>query len=352
MGSCDPNDTLIRQLNMLQAIPRYPKGVTVKQLQESLETLGFFVNRRTVQRDLNRLSRCFPLLDDGKRPMRWSWKPDAPALAMPQMESHCALLFWMMRQQLRPQLPKSTVQWLEPYFTSAAALLDNLSDDQAMSAWRDKIRVLHRGPMLQPAIANAAVEQAVYDALLHDRCLTLEYTTRWEGARKSYQAHPLGLVLKEGITYLVCTLWDYRDLRLLALHRIDTAEMMDKPATIPDGFSLDDYIASGELGFAEGEGRTIQLKVLFDAYTALHLEERPLSDDQTLEPYDETRYLLTATVQNSAELEWWLLGFGDCVTVLEPASLQQKILQTARAMVQQYEAAILSPDKGGRDGAA
>ncbi len=43
---------------------------------------------------------------------------------------------------------------------------------------------------------------------------------------------------------------------------------------------------------------------------------------------------------------------GTQVTVLEPASLQQKILQTARAMVQQYEAAMLPPDKGGQDGAA
>jgi len=336
MGTGDPNDTLMRQLTMLQAIPRYPKSITVKRLKDLSDTNGFFVNERTIQRDLNHLSLCFPLISEGRRPALWSWEQDAPALALPQMDSHCALVLWMMRQQLQPQLPKSTVQWLEPYFNAAASLLDNLSEHQAMSAWRHKVRVVHRGPVLQSAVVTESVEAQVYGALLRDRCLTLDYTTRWEGESKTYQVHPLGIVLKEGITYLVCTLWEYADLRLLALHRVERAEVMDQPATIPEGFSLDAFIASGELGFADG--KMIQIKVLFDAYTVLHLEERPLSNDQTLEYYDEGRYLLTATVQNSAELLWWLLGFGDQVTVVEPLSLRRKMIQNAKAMLKQYEA--------------
>jgi hypothetical protein len=52
----------------------------------------------------------------------------------------------------------------------------------------------------------------VYHCKITRRQLTQEPVT--------YKINPLGIVTKEGMTYLVCTLWDYTDIRQLAVHRI------------------------------------------------------------------------------------------------------------------------------------
>jgi len=142
-------------------------------------------------------------------------------------------------------------------------------------------------------------------------------------------------VLKDGIIYLVCSMWDYPDVRLLTLHRMREAQVLDKPISIPAGFSLDDYIASGELHFTIGG--TIKLKALFSADAAFHLGERPLSDDQTLSEQPDGRMQVTATVQDTSELRWWLLGFGDQVEVLKPVKFRNSFAEIASKMVSLYD---------------
>jgi predicted DNA-binding transcriptional regulator YafY len=44
---------------------------------------------------------------------------------------------------------------------------------------------------------------------------------------KTYPVHPLGLVVMEQVVYLVCTVKDYQDPRFLAVHRIDSARLLD-----------------------------------------------------------------------------------------------------------------------------
>ncbi|RME34160.1 MAG: WYL domain-containing protein, partial [Deltaproteobacteria bacterium] len=153
---------------------------------------------------------------------------------------------------------------------------------------------------------------------------------------KEYEINPLGLVLKDGVLYLVCSMWDYPDIRLLVLHRMRVCEVLDVPASAPEGFDLDEYIASGELNFAlDGE---IELRALFSPEAAFHLAERPLSDDQRLEEQEDGRVQLTATVVDSSELRWWLLGFGDQVEVCAPAELREDMWQTIKGMYAQYAA--------------
>ena len=60
----------------------------------------------------------------------------------------------------------------------------------------------------------------------------------------------------------------------------------------------------------------IQLKAQLTRVAAAHLYETPLSDDQTIEPLDADHVLVTATVRQSAQLEWWLRGFGSAIQVL------------------------------------
>jgi len=328
------SDTLMRQWQMLRLIPRYPLKISTADLKQKLADEGFDTTQRTIQRDLMTLSDIYPLTCDNRsKPFGWSWMAEADVMDIPGMDSHTALAFWLASEHLEPMLPKTTLRQLQPHFKTAANVLDNIATDKGAPAWRDKVRVLHRGPKLKAPTIEPDVQNQVYDALLRNRRLAATYLPRGQEG-KEYEINPLGLVLKDGIIYLVCSMWNYPDIRLLTLHRMQEAQVLDKPASIPDGFNLDSYIASGELDFAIGG--TIKLKALFSRGAAFHLDERPLADDQTIIEHGDDRMLVTATVQDTSELRWWLLGFGDGVEIVAPKSLRREFQSIATRTLKQY----------------
>jgi len=331
------SDTLMRQWQMLRLIPRHPFKISTTDLIHKLADEGFEITRRTVQRDLMRLSDIYPLVcDESSKPFGWSWMANADVMDIPGFDSHTALAFWLAEQHLGQLLPTTTVRQLQPHFKTAAHVLDNIPTDKGTPAWRNKVRVRLRGPHLKTPVIAADVQNQLYDALLRNRRLTITYQPRWKEEEKEYEINPLGLVFKDSIIYLVCSMWDYPDIRLLTLHRVLSAHVLDIPSTAPDNFNLDSYIASGELDFAVGGD--IQFKARVSDNLAFHLGERPLSDDQTIEKQSEGCILVTATVQDTNELRWWLLAFGDHVEVLEPAELRDYFSEITSNMAEAYSA--------------
>jgi len=102
----------------------------------------------------------------------------------------------------------------------------------------------------------------------------------------------------------------------------------------PEGFDLDAYIASGELDFAIGG--EIRLKARVSRHIAFHLQERPLHEDQQLTDTGDGSWLLESTAQDTNELRWWLLGFGENIEVLEPSALRDEFARIAHAMAARY----------------
>jgi len=324
------SDTLMRQWQMLRLIPRHPSKISTTQLIHSLADAGFEVTHRTLQRDLVKLSKIYPLVSDERsKPFGWSWRSGAAVMDIPGMDSHTALAYWLADQHLKPLLPKTTLNKLQAHFDVANDVLNSIPSDKGTPAWRNKVRVLHRGPNLKAPVIDEDVQSRVYDALLRNRKLSITYHPRNHGD-KEYELNPLGLVLKDGISYLVCSIWDYTDIRLLTLQRIEKAEVLDIPVDVPEGFDLDDYIASGELDFVING--SIKFKARFSKEAAFHLEERALSDNQCMIDDIDDKVLLTATIHDTSELRWWLLSFGDQVEVLEPKEMRsdmKNIIQSA-----------------------
>ncbi|MCP4001551.1 MAG: WYL domain-containing protein, partial [Gammaproteobacteria bacterium] len=67
-------ETITRQWDILQRIPRLPRRITVREVFDSLPTTDYQVTLRTVQRDLVSLSRKFPMTcDEEGRTQHWYW---------------------------------------------------------------------------------------------------------------------------------------------------------------------------------------------------------------------------------------------------------------------------------------
>lgn len=331
------DETLYRQWVMLTKIPRYPRKITVPDLKNILIGEGYGVDTRTVQRDLIKLSASFPLSNDTEgRKNYWFWIKEAPMLDLPGMDPATALTFEMAESYLKPLLPHATLALLEPYFDRARETLNQQSDSR-LRTWPDKVTVIERGPTLQKPDIKPDVQHVIYQALLEERSIQASYQPRGADKIKDYLMHPLGIVSREGVIYLICTLWDYDDAKQFALHRFAQAKISDQAFKTTPGFSLKHYTESERQFSYPLQAEPVQLKILFDETTAVHLAETPLSANQLITPQPDGKMLLEAEVSDTLELQWWLQGFGDKVEVLEPQAMREKFLKMAKQLLTFYE---------------
>ena len=96
-------------------------------------------------------------------------------------------------------------------------------------------------------------------------------------------------------------------IRHLALHRFISVNVSTMQFERPK-FSLKTHIESQNFGFSSG--KKICLTFRIDKKTGGFLTETPLSTDQTVKDYG-TEYEFSATVIESAMLEWWIAHLGE-----------------------------------------
>lgn len=183
---------------------------------------------------------------------------------------------------------------------------------------------------------GADVQSIVTQALLLNRRVAVTYRPRGKKEYRSYEASPLGLVVRDQVIYLVCTLQEYQDVKQLVLSRIGSASPLETPATALKDFDLDQYIAQGEFGMPLEPGRTIKLVADFDRSVATWITERQLDVNQVVEDIDEKTVRLTATVLDTAEIRRWVLGFGAKVKVIGPSSMADEIALVISEMKRTY----------------
>lgn len=329
------NELLLRQWTMLRMIPRYPRKITAGEIMGYLQREGFEFTKRTIERDLQSMSAVFPLVaDERDKPYGWSWLKDAPAFDLPGLSSNEALSMMMVEQHLSTLLPSTTLAVLAPYFKAAQQHLIHAPKAQNAHSWLSKVRTVSANQPLIAPIIKPEVQQKVSEALLSDHQLEISYRPRGDTKSLDYRIHPLALVQRAGLVYLYVRIFDYEDTRMLALHRIESASLLDAPTNYPAGFNIDDEINKGRFGF--GEGDIIKFKARFTMEYGEHLFESALSKDQNIETLANAYILVSATVADTPQLRWWLLGLGNGVEVIEPAGLRSELIETIQNMSNNY----------------
>lgn len=326
------SDALLRQIEMLRHIPR-SGSITPQLLQEKLARSGYDISARSIQRDLVSLSTKLPLTcDETSKPHRWYWMPDAPACQLPGLSTPEALAFQMLAQFEGDLLPATVRGQLEPYFVAAKQHLSEDVGPKAARNWLARVRVVSPNQPLLPATVSADVVEAVHSALMGEKCVQIVYRSK---PGKQFVIHPMGLVQHGATIYIVAKYDGYDDPRILALHRVRKAQVLDQSSCPPAGFDLDRYIASGAFGFGE-VGKQAKVELRFFNYAAQHLTETKLSADQECTEEAPGQTYVKATVQMTRRLHWWLRGFGADVEVVKPAALRREIANSLAEAAQRY----------------
>ncbi|AVO35473.1 helix-turn-helix transcriptional regulator [Ottowia oryzae] len=309
-------DTLESVLLAVELLRRIPRGrkITAAELHRQLKDAGMERTERTIQRQLEMLSRHFEIeRDERSKPYGYRWLERAQHLAVPHLTPHESLLLQLAEEHLKHLLPTRLMQSMDGFFAQARR---NLGDDsqghnvRLAREWPRKVRVVATSqPLLPPSIAPGVLE-AVSDALYGNRWLELDYQNA-AGKRKPVKVMPLGLAQQGPRLYLVCRYEGFGNERSLALHRVRKAQASTLAFERPADFDLQKYDDDGRFGF--GEGERVQLTFCIENEAGFHLRETPLSQDQQVRDCGDGWMEVTATVVDSAMLQWWLRGFGESV---------------------------------------
>lgn len=318
----DTLETVLLAVELMRRIPRSRK-VTASELHRQLKDAGIERDLRTIQRQLEMLSEHFEIeRDDRSKPYGYRWLEQAKALAVPNLTPQESLLLQLAEEHLKNLLSPRLMKSMEGFFSQAKRNLGPDSSARLEREWPGKVRVVATSqPLLPPKIVPGVFE-IVSEALYSNRWLHLDYRNS-AGKRNKVEVMPLGLVQQGPRLYLVCRYRGYDNERNLALHRISTAEMSTLTFDRPKEFDLKKYDDDGRFGFGEGEKVRLTLRIELDA--GLHLLETPLSSDQQVIELDGEYLEVTATVIDSAMLEWWLRGFGEAVKVLDRIPLNSQV---------------------------
>jgi len=115
------SDAILRRWAMLRALPRHPRQITAREVTDRLRHQGFECTKRTIERDLERLSEHWPITANQRnRPYGWFWMANAEVLDIPGMDLPAALAFQLAREYLAPLLPPPILAHLQPHFDRAA----------------------------------------------------------------------------------------------------------------------------------------------------------------------------------------------------------------------------------------
>jgi predicted DNA-binding transcriptional regulator YafY len=319
----EAKDTLLRLFSLLRLIPEYPRYSTAPTLHEKLRDRGFSVDLRTVQRDLQRLSGPFSLIDEEESGRKqWSHAKNAP-LDLRDMEPATALALYLAEGHLKNLLPQSVLDLLGPQFNKARNYLGELEQNH-LGHWARSVRALPNGKALLPADIDKSVWQQTSTALLERKQLRIHYLSRSKGEAKQLLLHPAGLISRHSISYLIASVDGYDDLRQFALHRIQQAEYLNTPSRTRPDFEVDAYIRQ-QLN-SEAPIQQVQLVADVSPQIAWLLNETPLSPEQSLEALPDSDWQrLRAVVPDDQETLWWVFGLGENVRVWEPQSWVQAV---------------------------
>jgi predicted DNA-binding transcriptional regulator YafY len=309
---------------MLKLIPKYPAFVLTKDIYQRLINEDFKTSKRTVERDLHKLSDLMGLTcSDSPEGYKWAYINNAREI-LPALSPNEALLLIQAKQYLTKVMPFKTLNALEPRFDKAES---TLKKNEALAHWKDKIKVLPSGVPLISEELNQETHDKIYEAVLKEEQINIIYRKN-SGEVRQYLLNPHGLIIKDYMQYLVAskkqTPHTLQMFKLAEIKKIERNFESNQTCEI----NLTEYLNSQVSGFLLSNGPVkIELNIAGPAY--ILLKNSKLSVNQTISDFkgvdDQNCGLLSAKVELTHELIHFLVGYGKWVEVVSPQELIDEI---------------------------
>ena len=175
----------------------------------------------------------------------------------------------------------------------------------------------------------------LYESILNKKVLNIKYKSFKARESNQYLVHPQLLKEYNNRWFLIC--FHKSSIFNLALDRMEEIALDEKTEYIDKDFNADRYF--GEvIGATVSETQRPQ-KVIFHITKqhAPYVKTKPFPHSQEILNEDETGTTFKICVQLNFELERMILGMGECITLLAPRKLKQRIVKSLRIANANYQ---------------
>ena len=320
-------DQLARQWTIIQSLLSSRTGKPISELAEALGC-----HRRTVYRDLEALqSAGFPLYSDQEEGRARWYLIESARRSIPVPFSMTELMaLYFSRDWLR--VLENTVfhESLESLFKKVKATLPP-ETDHYLEAFQRSVKVGSQ-PHKQYGAYRETLE-IVNQAIIGRKILKIEYFTMSRKRRSRRKIAPYRLWFFDGTFYLIAYCQLRRDVRVFAVDRIRSIEVLEEAFNLPDESVLDSIM---ETSFGVFRGRNVRVKIHFTPQAAGYIREKTWHATQKLTPLKDGGCLFEAEVAGTEEIKHWIMQWGANAEVLSPPELRRDIQGEAAAMVKCY----------------
>ncbi len=313
---------LLRLITMLQSNRGYSAG----ELAEELE-----VSRRTVFRDLNVLEMAhIPYYYDPERMgYRISRHFFMPPINLTLTES-LAILMLAGRRRSAGRLP----------LMSQAARAAMKVESALPRSVREHVGTVLKRLQVIPAPTSRHeglddLFDELIDAILNRRVCQMAYISFHEKGQIRTTVQPLRLAFVGRAWYLIAYSARHRQARTFKLGRIRKLTVTDRTFTPPA--DVDTGKVFGDAWSMIPEGKLYDVHLHFDRMVAGNVAEVQWHGSQSVEWNDDGSIEFRVAVDGLREITWWILGYGDQVEVLAPASLRRQVAKVAANVAERHQ---------------
>ena len=202
--------------------------------------------------------------------------------------------------------------------------------DQIQFAWREAAGDAISFRASGQSVGDLDLFEAASQSVLGSEEIEFTYRKLGSGAGQARVVQPLHLACIEQQWYLFgFDLHREGKVRTFALTRMSRLQRTGRHFERAERFSLDEHLASSFGVFSSSRAEQVVLR--FDELGGQLVRERTWHATQRIEPLPDGDLRLVLEVGLGPEIERWILGWGEHVEVLAPASLRAAIAgKTAR----------------------
>jgi len=207
-------------------------------------------------------------------------------------------------------------------------------DDKEQYSLHDCDEILSFRPFA-PEATDMERFEIVARAIQQRRELRFRYRKPGEKNAIGRHVHPYHLTCNDNRWYLIGHDVDRGDIRTFALARMNGGAVLGETFQKPKEFTVEKYLR-GSLTVMSGRG-DYEVVIEFDAWATDQLRGRLWHSSQQVTELPGGESRMRMRLSGLEEVERWVLSWGAHATVIQPASLVERVGSIARALAGRYE---------------
>ena len=318
-----------RQLFILALLSDNPRGFTIEEIMKSLYKEGIEVSQKTIERDIDAISRYFFVYEEGRGKetiyLAKKYCLKNITFTFPELISlHFVRQILTFYQKLN--VGKTAAQIIEKIIAVTPHInrsyLNNLSDFIKVSV----IGINEENEV------NSEYLEVLKKAVEEKKCVQIEYHSFNSNEMTKREFEPYLLEIYEGCWHVTGYCRLRKKIREFRVSRIKSLALTEEVFRRPENF-YEDY-KKNRFNKLSGEESAF-LRLLFTGQAARYVEEYESSKADSLQKVQDGLLFERKAAMNPEILKW-VLSFGAEVKVLEPVSLRDEVVEQIKKMQNLY----------------